>query len=210
MGNCYFKKCSIIFNQSEIDVIEKNGKKEEDSKKEIIIKTDSENNNNNLNKLQISNRDNKKIKDDYKETKENENKNETEAVKRPYVKHKVKKEIKTKTIIPLNNRLGFKINKSNKNIDNNNFISDNDESINKDKESSVFDFNDSENNNAKSKKKFKRKNVKSVTIIDKSLLNQKLIDYEMSIPILTDHLIINQGGNLKENYEIKKKIGSGP
>ena len=210
MGNCYFKKCSIIFNQSEIDVIEKNGKKEEDSKKEIIIKTDSENNNNNLNKLQISNRDNKKIKEDYKETKENENKNETEAVKRPYVKHKVKKEIKTKTIIPLNNRLGFKINKSNKNIDNNNFISDNDESINKDKESSVFDFNDSENNNAKSKKKFKRKNVKSVTIIDKSLLNQKLIDYEMSIPILTDHLIINQGGNLKENYEIKKKIGSGP
>ena len=254
MGNCYFKKCSIIFNQSEIEVYDKNEKKEEDSKKEVIIKTDFENlNNNNLNKLQNNNSnrnnivDNKKEekekykytkeneqykdtkdtkeneqyketkeKEKYKETKEtiekeNEKMKEAEEIKRRLVKQKIMKTIKSTTaIIKLKNKLGFKIKKSN----NDNLLSDNDESINKDKESSLLHFDDSENDvsqkNEKKKKKFQRRNAKCVTRVDKSFLNQQLIDYEMSIPIFTEALIIQQTGNLRENYEIKKKIGNGP
>ena len=179
MGNCYFKKCSMISNQSEIEVFEKNEKKEEDSKKEVIIKTDFENlNNNNLNKLpnNNSNRDNivdnkeeekeiykEKEKDKEKE-KENENKKEEEAIKRRLGKQKILKTIKTtRAIIQLKNKLGFKITKSNNNLN-----SDNDESINKDKESLVFQFDDSENDisqkNEKKKKIFKRRNAKCAKI----------------------------------------------
>ena len=215
MGNCYFKKCSIIFNQSEIEVYDKNEKKEEDSKKEVIIKTDFENlNNNNLNKLpnNNSNRDNivdnkEEEKEKYKEKekdkekeKENENKKEEEAIKRRLGKQKILKTIKTtRAIIQLKNKLGFKITKSNNNLN-----SDNDESINKDKESLVFQFDDSENDisqkNEKKKKIFKRRNAKCATRVDKPFLNQELIDYEMSIPIFTEALIIQQSGKLRENF----------
>ena len=116
MGNCYFKKCSIILNRSEIEVFEKIKKKEEDFKKEVIIKTDFENlNNNNLNILQNNNingnntEDKKEEeKEKYKETKEkeeekeNENKKEEEGMKRRLAKQKIMKTIKTtKPIIQL-------------------------------------------------------------------------------------------------------------
>ena len=94
------------------------------------------------------------------------------------------------------------------------FIKNNNDSINKDK-GSILNFNSnngseiSQTNDCPTKK-FKRKTNKSVTGIDKSFLSQKLINLEMSIPVLTETLIIQQKGNLKENYEIIKKIGSGP
>ena len=70
-------------------------------------------------------------------------------------KQKILKTIKTtRAIIQLKNKLGFKITKSNNNLN-----SDNDESINKDKESLVFQFDDSENDISQKNEKKKEKNI---------------------------------------------------
>ena len=97
-------------------------------------------------------------------------------------------------------------------------FNDKNDSINKDK-GSILNFNSNngseislinKDNNEIQKKKFQRRNIRGVTGIDKSFLSQKLIKLEMSIPVLAETLIIQQKGKLKENYEIIKKIGSGP
>ena len=220
MGNCYCKQGPVILNQSELEVFETVGKKEEVyKKKEEIIKLDFKNLSprNNISKLKRNKssikrvsfagetnieEEKKKEKEKEKEKKKNDNNN--------FVKRRVKQKIIQTVKSPLelaqmNNLLKLKIDMD----------SINNDSINKDKDSILYfnSQNDSEiskNNNESSKKKFKRNNKKSVTRVDKPIFCQKLINYEMSIPILTETLIIQQKGNLKENYEIKKKIGAGP
>ena len=216
MGNCYCKKGPVILNQSEIEVFDTLLKKEEVYKKtEEIIKLDFKNLSprNNISKLKRNKSSLKRVsfagetnieqeKEKEKQKKNNDNNN--------FVKRRVKQKIIQTVKSPfelsqMNNHLKLKIDMN----------SINNESNNKDKGSLLYfnSLNDSEiskNNEEPPKKKFKRNNIKTATRVDKPIFSQKLINYEMSIPILTETLIIQQKGNLKENYEIKKKIGSGP
>ena len=214
MGNCYCNQGPVALNPTEMDVYDTVGKKEDFSKKEVIIKLDIENlsQRNNILKLQRRKSSNKKVsfieinkkeeKDKEKEAKENNNN---------YTKRKARKRImqtlKTpQELLEMKNKIKLNITK------------ENNSSLNKDN-GSILNFNSqngseisqtNKNNVESPGKKYQRKNVKSVTRIDKSNLNQKLKNYEMSIPILTENLIVQQKGNLKENFEIKKKLGSGP
>ena len=212
MGSCYFRKCPCTLNSSEIEVFETAGKKEEELKKEKIITIDNDKlfNENNKSNLFRKKSTKKKVRFSQNTTTNDNELKKFENIVNDNIKRRVRQKIintlKTpEELIQLNKKLKLKINDK-----------DND-SINKDKDS-IFNFNsingsdisDSSKNKELQKKKFKRKNKRSTTGLDKSQLNQKLISLEQSIPVLTEKLIIQQKGNLKDNYEIMKKIGNGP
>ena len=214
MGSCYFKRCSYTLNPSEIIVFETAGKKVEEELEKLekgkIIKIDidkfSDNGENKLFKHKKSSK--KKVRFSQDTT---NNDNEIKKIEKIFndkinrrVRHKIINTLKTpQELMNLTNKLKIKTN--------------NNDSINKEKES-IFNFNSqngseiSQSSNIKeqAKKKFKRKNQRSVTRIDKTQLSKKLVTLEQSIPVLTEKLIIQQKGNLKDNYEIIKKIGNGP
>lgn len=213
MGSCYCKQGPVIVFQSEFDVYVTAGKKEEDLKKEKITKLDIENLSPTINQSRqlIKESSNKKVRFSQDSIFEKDKVNcslNKDAIRRR-AKQKIFQSVKApKELLKLNNsnnKLKLELN-----VDNN-------DSINKDADS-ILHFNSingsevSQTNQVdkEPKKKFIRRNVRSVTGIDKSMLNKKLINLEMSIPILTDALVIQQKGKLKENYEIIKKIGVGP
>ena len=211
MGSCYCKQGPVILTPSEIGVFETKDKKEEEYKKEEIIKLDLENlsNRNNIMKLKSKKSTLKKVRFSCDTLKENEienNKNNGEEKIKRRAKQKAFQSVKAPgELVQLNKQLKLKYNDKN-------------DSINKDK-ASILNFNSNngseislinKDNNEIPKKKFQRRNIRGVTGIDKSFLSQKLIKLEMSIPVLAETLIIQQKGKLKENYEIIKKIGSGP
>ena len=214
MGNCYCRKWPLILNPTEIEVFETRDKKEEVYKKEEIIKIDLENmtTNNNLKKKLSRKKSTMKrvqftIKDDIKEKEKEKNKNKNnfgeEKFKRKS-KQRIYQSVKApKELTQLKKQMKMQL-----------LFKDNNDSINKDN-GSILNFNsinesEMSQTNESPSKKFQRKNQKSVTRVDTSFLSKKLTNLEMSIPVLTEALIIQQKGNLKENYEIMKKIGSGP
>ena len=205
-GNCYSKQGLCLLNNSEIDVFDSGEKKDNDPKREKTKKIDADDTlTNHLQKRRSSIRKVQFLEDKQNEEKK-EKKNNNENIKRR-VKQKVIMSVKSPQELMQINKLKFHIN-----INNNN---NNDDSICEDK-NSILNFNSvsgseiSQSNIILSpKKKFKRKNKRSITGIDKSNLNKKLINLEKSIPVLTETLIIQQKGNLHENYEIIKKIGAG-
>ena len=213
MGSCYCKQGPVILTPSEIGVFETKDKKEEEYKKEEIIKLDLENlsNRNNIMKLKSKKSTLKKVRFSCDTLKENEienNKNNGEEKIKRRAKQKAFQSVKAPgELVQLNKQLKLKY-----------LFNDKNDLINKDK-ASILNFNSNngseislinKDNNEIPKKKFQRRNIRSVTGIDKSFLSQKLIKLEMSIPVLAETLIIQQKGKLKENYEIIKKIGSGP
>ena len=213
MGSCYCKQGPVILTPSEIGVFETKDKKEEEYKKEEIIKLDLENlsNRNNIMKLKSKKSTLKKVRFSCDTLKENEienNKNNGEEKIKRRAKQKAFQSVKAPgELVQLNKQLKLKY-----------LFNDKNDSINKDK-ASILNFNSNngseislinKDNNEIPKKKFQRRNIRGVTGIDKSFLSQKLIKLEMSIPVLAETLIIQQKGKLKENYEIIKKIGSGP
>ena len=213
MGSCYCKQGPVILIPSEIGVFETKDKKEEEYKKEEIIKLDLENlsNRNNIMKLKSKKSTLKKVRFSCDTLKENEienNKNNGEEKIKRRAKQKAFQSVKAPgELVQLNKQLKLKY-----------LFNDKNDSLNKDK-GSILNFNSNngseislinKDNNEIPKKKFQRRNLRSVTGIDKSFLSQKLIKLEMSIPVLAETLIIQQKGKLKENYEIIKKIGSGP
>ena len=213
MGSCYCKQGPVILTPSEIGVFETKDKKEEEYKKEEIIKLDLENlsNRNNIMKLKSKKSTLKKVRFSCDTLKENEienNKNNGEEKIKRRAKQKAFQSVKAPgELVQLNKQLKLKY-----------LFNDKNDSINKDK-GSILNFNSNngseislinKDNNEIPKKKFQRRNIRGVTGIDKSFLSQKLIKLEMSIPVLAETLIIQQKGKLKENYEIIKKIGSGP
>ena len=213
MGSCYCKQGPVILTPSEIGVFETKDKKEEEYKKEEIIKLDLENlsNRNNIMKLKSKKSTLKKVRFSCDTLKENEienNKNNGEEKIKRRAKQKAFQSVKAPgELVQLNKQLKLKY-----------LFNDKNDSLNKDK-GSILNFNSNngseislinKDNNENPKRKFQRRNIRSVTRIDKSFLSQKLIKLEMSIPVLAETLIIQQKGKLKENYEIIKKIGSGP
>ena len=213
MGSCYCKQGPVILTPSEIGVFETKDKKEEEYKKEEIIKLDLENlsNRNNIMKLKSKKSTLKKVRFSCDTLKENEienNKNNGEEKIKRRAKQKAFQSVKAPgELVQLNKQLKLKY-----------LFNDKNDSLNKDK-GSILNFNSNngseislinKDNNEIPKKKFQRRNIRGVTGIDKSFLSQKLIKLEMSIPVLAETLIIQQKGKLKENYEIIKKIGSGP
>ena len=213
MGSCYCKQGPVILTPSEIGVFGTKDKKEEEYKKEEIIKLDLENlsNRNNIMKLKSKKSTLKKVRFSCDTLKENEienNKNNGEEKIKRRAKQKAFQSVKAPgELVQLNKQLKLKY-----------LFNDKNDSINKDK-GSILNFNSNngseislinKDNNENPKRKFQRRNIRSVTRIDKSFLSQKLIKLEMSIPVLAETLIIQQKGKLKENYEIIKKIGSGP
>ena len=213
MGSCYFKQCSYTLNPSEIIVFETAGKKEEEELEKLerdkIIKIDIDKYSDNIeNQFKHKKSTKKKVRFSQDTT---TNDNEIKKIEKIFndkinrrVRHKIINTLKTpQELMNLTNKLKIKTN--------------NNDSINKDKES-IFNFNSqngseiSQSSNIKehAKKKFKRKKQRSVTRIDKTQLSKKLVTLEQSIPVLTEKLIIQQKGNLKDNYEIIKKIGNGP
>ena len=213
MGSCYCKQGPVILTPSEIGIFETKDKKEEEYKKEEIIKLDLENlsNRNNIMKLKSKKSTLKKLRFSCDTLKENEienNKNNGEEKIKRRAKQKAFQSVKAPgELVQLNKQLKLKY-----------LFNDKNDSINKDK-ASILNFNSNngseislinKDNNEIPKKKFQRRNMRGVTGIDKSFLSQKLIKLEMSIPVLAETLIIQQKGKLKENYEIIKKIGSGP
>ena len=213
MGSCYIKQCSYTFNPSEIIVFETAGKKEEEElekfEKEKTIKINIDKYSDNVeNQFKHKKSTKKKVRFSQDTT---TNDNEIKKIEKIFndkinrrVRHKIINTLKTpQELMNLTNKLKIKTN--------------NNDSINKDKES-IFNFNSqngseiSQSSNIKehAKKKFKRKKQRSVTRIDKTQLSKKLVTLEQSIPVLTEKLIIQQKGNLKDNYEIIKKIGNGP
>ena len=213
MGSCYIKQCSYTLNPSEIIVFETAGKKEEEELEKLekgkIIKIDIDKFSDNAeNKFKQKKSSKKKVR--FSQDTIN-NDNEIKKIEKIFndkinrrVRHKIINTLKTpQELMNLTNKLKIKTN--------------NNDSINNDKES-IFNFNSqngseiSQSSNIKehAKKKFKRKKQRSVTRIDKTQLSKKLVTLEQSIPVLTEKLIIQQKGNLKDNYEIIKKIGNGP
>ena len=208
MGSCYCKQGQVIVFQSEFDVYVTAGKKEEDLKKEKITKFDIENLSPTFNKSRQLNKEsfNKKVDSILEKNKDNCMLNKDTIRKR--AKQKIFKSVKApKELLKLNNNNKLNLELT---VDNNDSINQYVDSIlhfNSINESELSQTNQIDK---KPKKKFIRKNARSITGIDKSMLNKKLINLEMSIPILTDALVIQQKGKLKENYEIIKKIGAGP
>ena len=198
MGNCYCKQGPVSLNLNEIGVYEKENNNEE-SKKDKILKTANDNN------ILQNNPDKKKAKrrvsffEDPKKEKEREkNKIDNNEYIKRRIKQKVFHSVKSpEELIQLSNQMKLE-----------NFI-ENDESVTDDKILNFASNNGSEISNVSPQKKFKRRNKRSVTGVDKSQLNKKLIKFEKSIRILTENLIIQQKGNLNENYEIIKKVGIG-
>ena len=199
MGNCYCKQGPVSLNINEIGVFEKENKKEE-SKKDKILKTAKDNNilHNQQDKRKFSKRRVSFYEDPEKEKEREKNKIDNNDYYKRRIKQKVFHSVKSpEELIQLSNQLKLE-----------NFI-ENDESVT---DSKIINFNSnygSEISNISPEKKYNRRKKRSVTGIDKSHLNKKLIKFEKSIRILTENLIIQQKGNLNENYEIIKKIGTG-
>ena len=59
------------------------------------------------------------------------------------------------------------------------------------------------------KKKFKRKNKKSTTLMENSNVIKKLFNIQMSIPVSQELLVVKQKGNPSDKYIRGRKIGSG-
>ena len=199
MGNCYCKQGPVSLSINEIGVYEKENKKEE-SKKDKILKTANDNNILHLNpdKKKGSRRRVSFFEDPEKEKEREKNRIDNNDYFKRRIKQKVFHSVKSpEELIQLNNQMKLE-----------NYI-ENDESVTDDKTLNFTSNNGSEISNISPKKKFKRRNKRSVTGVDKSQLNKKLIKFEKSIRILTENLIIQQKGNLNENYEIIKKIGIG-
>ena len=199
MGNCYCKQGPVSLSINEIGVYEKENKKEE-SKKDKILKTANDNNILHLNpdKKKGTRRRVSFLEDPEKEKEREKNRIDNNDYFKRRIKQKVFHSVKSpEELIQLNNQMKLE-----------NYI-ENDESVTDDKTLNFTSNNGSEISNISPKKKFKRKNKRSVTGVDKSQLNKKLIKFEKSIRILTENLIIQQKGNLNENYEIIKKIGVG-
>ena len=199
MGNCYCKQGPVSLSINEIGVYEKENKKEE-SKKDKILKTANDNNILHLNpdKKKGTRRRVSFLEDPEKEKEREKNRIDNNDYFKRRIKQKVFHSVKSpEELIQLNNQMKLE-----------NYI-ENDESVTDDKTLNFTSNNGSEISNISPKKKFKRKNKRSVTGVDKSQLNKKLIKFEKSIRILTENLIIQQKGNLNENYEIIKKIGIG-
>ena len=217
MGNCYCKQDKDIPIQTQMDVYVTAGKKEEDSKKEQIIKIDT----NNLS--QILN-DNKRYRKsffrkiiDTEETTLNKDKNNNNNIPKKnniqiqrHAKDRVFQSVKVpKEIVKIDNqKLNIKINvdlcednKEKESILNFNSINDSEISPSNIKDENFF---------KRQERKFVRRSLKSTTGIDKSMINKKLLSLEMSIPIQSDKLVIQQKGEIKDNYEIGKRLGSGP
>ena len=198
MGYCICRRELSAYNPSEIEVFETRGQKEDHFKTDKIIKIEENSSILKETKSLIKG----KIYEERKKEKENIENNNNEEFKRR-MKKKIFQSVKSpQELIKLKNKLKSKNDNSNN------------ESINNDKNSLLYfsgsDFSQSNNGNQSKNQKFKRKNVRSITGIDKSNLNKKLINLEKSIPVLTETLIIQQKGNINENYEIIKKIGAGP
>ena len=199
MGNCYCKQGPVSLNINEIGVFEKENKKEE-SKKDKILKTAKDNNilHNQQDKRKFSKRRVSFYEDPEKEKEREKNKIDNNDYYKRRIKQKVFHSVKSpEELIQLSNQLKLE-----------NFI-ENDESVT---DSKIMNFNSnygSDISNISPEKKYNRRKKRSVTGIDKSQLNKKLIKFEKSIRILTENLIIQQKGNLNENYEIIKKIGTG-
>ena len=196
MGYCICRRELAAYNPSEIEVFETRGQKEDHFKTEKVIKIEE---NSHILKETKNLRKGMFFEEQKKEI---ENIDNNEEFKRR-MKKKIFQSVKSpQELIKLKNRLKTKADNSNN------------ESINNDKNSLLYfsgsDFSQSNNGNQNINKKFKRKNVRSITGIDKSNLNKKLINLEKSIPVLTETLVIQQKGNINENYEIIKKIGAGP
>ena len=197
MGYCVCRQELAAYNPSELEVFETRGQKEDHSKTDKIIKIEE-----NSSILKETNNLRKgKIYEERNKEKGNPENNNEEFRRR--MKKKIFQSVKSpQELIKMKNRLKSKNDNSNN------------ESINNDRNSllhfSGSDFSQSNNGNQSINQKFKRKNVRSITGIDKSNLNKKLIKLEKNIPILTETLIIQQKGNIHENYEIIKKIGAGP
>jgi len=199
MGNCYCKQGPVSLSINEIGVYEKENKKEE-SKKDKILKTANDNNILHLNpdKKKGTRRRVSFLEDPEKEKEREKNRIDNNDYFKRRIKQKVFHSVKSpEELIQLNNQMKLE-----------NYI-ENDESVTDDKTLNFTSNNGSETSNISPKKKFKRRNKRSVTGVDKSQLNKKLIKFEKSIRILTENLIIQQKGNLNENYEIIKKIGVG-
>ena len=199
MGNCYCKQGPVSLSIKEIGVYEKENKKEE-SKKDKILKTGNDNNILHLNpdKKKGNRRRVSFLEDPEKEKEREKNKIDNNDYFKRRIKQKVFHSVKSpEELIQLNNQMKLE-----------NYI-ENDESVTDDKILNFTSNNGSDISNISPKKKFKRRNKRSVTGLDKSQLNKKLIKLEKSIRILTENLIIQQKGNLNKNYEIIKKIGIG-
>jgi len=199
MGNCYCKQGPVSLNINEIGVYEKENK-EEESKKDKILKTAKDNNilHNHPDRKKISKRRVSFLEDPEKEKEREKNRIDNNDNFKRKIKLKVFHSVKSpEELIQLTNQMKLE-----------NFI-ENDDSVTDDKILNFASINGSEISNVSPKKKFKRRNKRSVTGIDKSQLNKKLIKFEKSIRILTENLIIQQKGNLNEHYEIIKKIGVG-
>jgi hypothetical protein len=197
MGYCICRRELSPYNPSEIEVFETRGQKEDHYKTEKVLKI--EENSHILKETKSLRRD--MFYQEQKKEKENIENNNEEFKRR--MKKKIFQSVKApQELIKMRKRLKSKNENSNN------------ESINNDKNSlfhfSGSDFSQSNNGNQSINQKFKRKNLRSITGIDKSNLNKKLINLEKSIPVLTETLIIQQKGNINENYEIIKKIGAGP
>ena len=199
MGNCYCKQGPVSLNINEIGVYEKENKDEE-SKKDKILKTAKDNNilHNHPDRKKSSKRRVSFLEDPEKEKEREKNRIDNNDNFKRKIKLKVFHSVKSpEELIQLTNQMKLE-----------NFI-ENDDSVTDDKILNFASINGSEISNVSPKKKFKRRNKRSVTGIDKSQLNKKLIKFEKSIRILTENLIIQQKGNLNEHYEIIKKIGVG-
>ena len=197
MGYCICRRELAAYNPSEIEVFETRGQKDDHFKTEKVIKI--EENSHILKEAKGLRKE--KFYEELKKGKENVENNNEEFKRR--MKKKIFQSVKSpQELIKLKNKLKSKIDNSNN------------ESVSADKNSLLYfsgsDFSQSNNGNQSVCQKFKRKNVRSITGIDKSNLNKKLINLEKSIPVLTETLIIQQKGNINENYEIIKKIGAGP
>jgi calcium-dependent protein kinase len=199
MGNCYCKQGPVSLNINEIGVYEKENKNEE-SKKDTILKTTNDNNtlHLNLDKKKGSKRRVSFFEDPEKQKEKEKNRIDNNDYVKRRIKQKVFHSVKSpEELIQFSNQMKLE-----------NYI-ENDESVTDDKILNFASNNESEISNISPKKKFKRRNKRSVTGVDKSQLNKKLIKFEKSIRILTENLIIQQKGNLNENYEIIKKLGVG-
>jgi calcium-dependent protein kinase len=199
MGNCYCKQGPVSLNINEIGVYEKENKNEE-SKKDTILKTTNDNNtlHLNLDKKKGSKRRVSFFEDPEKQKEKEKNRIDNNDYVKRRIKQKVFHSVKSpEELIQFSNQMKLE-----------NYI-ENDESVTDDKILNFASNNESEISNISPKKKFKRRNKRSVTGVDKSQLNKKLIKFEKSIRILTENLIIQQKGNLNENYEIIKKLGEG-
>ena len=215
MGSCLCKQGITVVHSKEYDNFETNGKKEDEPKKEEIIKESEKNIPRKKDLIQVELL--KKMLEINTIKKEDEEREALKVRTKQRVINTVKnpkelKEIKKFSKFPkkkiIEEVIKEKASESDSHILNFNSVNASEISKVNDKDDAP-NVNNSNSNN-KNRRKFRRSEVKYKTVLDASLLNEKLINLEMSIPILTENLIIQKKGNLKNNYEIIRKIGFGP